>query len=239
MDKAWWDRWSPASGIIVVVLLIVGFVVLGDFPTAADTPDDFATFYQEERGRVLAGTVTLGLAFYAFFFWVAAVAGRVRSVGEPRLTAAIVAGGTAFAAMILAVLGMHAAIAHMVAEEVNPEVVKGLDTLITGVDVMSGLPLAAFAFAFGVAVLRSRFLDGWIGYASLLGALIFVLSATTWARDGFWSPYGAFTWAVVAVFALWVLAVSALLISRPPADQPLTSMPQAGSPESTPGSPSP
>lgn len=236
MDKAWWDRWSPASGIIFVVLFVVGFVVIGDYPTVADPAEDYATFYTDERGRILAGAIIAAFALYAFILFVAALAGRVRALGEPRLTAMIVVGGTAFAALILAVVGFYAAIAHSVAEEVDPDVVKALDTFASGLDVVSGLPLAAVALAVGVAVLRTGFLPAWVGYASMLGAFIFVLSATTWAREGFWSPLGGFSWVAYAVFVLWVLAVSALLLLRPPADQPLTSVPQAGT-ERPPGPP--
>jgi hypothetical protein len=233
VDKAFFDRWMPASGILFVVLVIVGFLVIGTFPAVDDPAEEFAAFYVDDRGRIIAGALILAAALYFFIWFAAALAARIRDLGEPRPAAAVVAGGIGFVALALAATGMLAALAHTTAEEViDPALIKGLDALVSGVDILSVVPLAALVFAFGVAALRTGMVPSWFGLTSLAVSLIVLLSATTWARDGFWGPYGGYFMIALIVFLAWVVVASALLIARPPAasDQPITSVPQASPP---------
>jgi hypothetical protein len=220
MDKAFFDRWMPASGILFVVLLVVGLLVVGDFPTLDDPAEEFAAFYIDDRGRVIAGALIFAFALYVFVWFAAALAARVRDAGETRLAATILGGGLAFVAISLVATGILVATAHTAAEEADPTVIKSLDAVASGVDILSILPFAALVFAFGVAVLRTGLLAPWFGFASLVASLVFVLGATTWARDGFWAPYGGFFVIGFIVLLAWILVASGLLVSRPPEPRP-------------------
>jgi hypothetical protein len=229
VDKAFWDRWSPANGIVFVVLLIVGFIVVGEFPAADDPAEEFTAFFVDDRGRVLAGAIIWALSLPFFLLFAGALAARVRDAGERRLSATVLGAAAAFAAMALVAIAMLPAIAHTVAGELDATVVKGLSALGAGFDVMSVVPFAVLVFAFGIAVARAGVLASWFGYASIVAAPIILLAATTWARDGFWSPYGGYYIIAIIVFFAWIVVASVLLIMRPPAasEQPLTSVPQA------------
>lgn len=217
MDKAWFDRWMPATGILFVILVVIGSIVAGDFPGPGDPAEEFATHYADERGRLLAAAVIIAFAYYAFIWFVAAVAGRVRDTGESRLAAAVLGGGIAVASMVLVIIGIYAALAHTVAEEVDPEVLKSVDVLTFGIGAVSLVPAAALVFAFGVASLRSGVVAPWFGMASLPAALVIILGATTWAREGFWSLDGAYSWIANIVLLVWIVVASVLLVARTPA----------------------
>lgn len=83
-------------------------------------------------------------------------------------------------------------------------------------------PNAAFASLFGAglffavagATLRTGFLPRWWRWLSAIAGLWLLVSATAWAREGFWSPTGGVSWLGYIAFLLWFLVTSILLVRR-------------------------
>ena len=80
-----WERIARATGIIFVVLAVIGFLVIGDQPKVGDSSTDIASFYTDHRGRVLTAMVIFGFAFLFLIWFVGAVAETLREAGEGRL----------------------------------------------------------------------------------------------------------------------------------------------------------
>jgi len=63
-------RWLvPLTGLVFIVLLIVGFIVMGEPPDAEDPVQEIVDFYQDDKDSIEAGVflLALGTVFFVFF----------------------------------------------------------------------------------------------------------------------------------------------------------------------------
>src|SRR4029079_3372165 len=91
MKKAWM---APLTGLVFIVLIIVGFIVTGEPPDANDPVQDIVDFYVDEKNSIEAGVfiLALGTVFLLFF------ANFLRTVfRETSLSATILVGAAIFA----------------------------------------------------------------------------------------------------------------------------------------------
>jgi hypothetical protein len=210
MDKATWDRIAAAGGFIGVVLFVIAFIVLGTPPDIDDNSATVANFFQENRDQVLWATFLQALAVLAIIWFIGALGAAMRDAGEGRLAAVM---GIAFA-ITVAIGGVaalaRASLAFSLAEATDPEISLAFYRLGGYIDTASNVLAAGFYVAVAGAVLRTGLLARWWGWVSGLVGLWAIVSATAWARDGFWSPDGAGAISFV-VFLGWVLITSVLL----------------------------
>jgi hypothetical protein len=126
----------------------------------------------------------------------------------------IAAGGlmAAFASLQAIIV---ASLAQSLAATADAGVVKALGDVQWLIQTLVGFPATVFAAATGIAILRSGILDRRLGWASIAGAVVFAISTTTFARDGFWAPDGGYNAFITPlVFIVWAAATSALLLRR-------------------------
>lgn len=213
MDRARWDKLAAAGGILGVVLFVVAGIVYGSPPGVDEDATSVASFFDDHRDRVLCTVFLQGLGVLAILWFVAALVQTMREAGEQRLATA------AFGSFLLAFsLGGTAALsratlAYSVADE-GGEVVVPLYHLSVVVDVFASLLGAGLFVAVGAAALRTGIFARWWGWLSVLAGLLSVISATAWARDGFWSPTGGLSFVGFGVFLVWMLVTSILLTMK-------------------------
>jgi hypothetical protein len=209
-NKALWDRLAALGGVLFVVLFIVGMLMAGSPPAVDDPSDEVVEFFTDNRGAVLTGTFLLGLGVLAMIWFVASLLEAMRRAGEDRLaTAALISFVFGFTAGMIAVL-VRAALAFSISGIVDPDETRALYHLSLVVDALSSVVFAGFFAAVGAAAIRTGVLPrGW-GWASGVMGLLVLLAATTWSRDGFWSPGGALFLIVNVAFVVWVLVTSVL-----------------------------
>lgn len=213
MDRARWDKLAAAGGILGVVLFVVAGIVYGSPPGVDEDATSVASFFDDHRDRVLCTVFLQGLGVLAILWFVAALVQTMREAGEQRLATA------AFGSFLLAFsLGGTAALsratlAYSVADE-GGEVVVPLYHLSVVVDVFASLLGAGLFVAVGAAALRTGIFARWWGWLSVLAGLLSVISATAWARDGFWSPTGGLSFVGFGVFLVWMLVMSILLTMK-------------------------
>ncbi len=210
MNKAIWDRLSALGGVLFIFFFVVGMLLPGGPPTVDDGSDDVVSFFADNRGPILTGTLLMGLGVLAMIWFVASLVESMRRVDEGRLaTAALIGFVLTFAAGLISAL-TKASLAYSVAAILTPDEVRALFHVTLVVDAMSSIMFAAFAIAVAGAALRTGFLPRWWGWVSFLMALLAILSATAWSRDGFWSPSGGIIWIANGAFVLYVLGTSVL-----------------------------
>lgn len=213
MDRARWDKLAAAGGILGVVLFVVAGIVYGSPPGVDEDATSVASFFDDHRDRVLCTVFLQGLGVLAILWFVPALVQTMREAGEQRLATA------AFGSFLLAFsLGGTAALsratlAYSVADE-GGEVVVPLYHLSVVVDVFASLLGAGLFVAVGAAALRTGIFARWWGWLSVLAGLLSVISATAWARDGFWSPTGGLSFVGFGVFLVWMLVMSILLTMK-------------------------
>jgi hypothetical protein len=65
---------------------------------------------------------------------------------------------------------------------------------------------------------RARLISNALFAAGVAAVVLVLLGGTTWLRDGFWSPYSAYSRFVSPIIGVvWVVVVSRVLLTRSPA----------------------
>lgn len=210
-----WEALAPLTGIAAVLLFAAAFVVhdvIGDTPNADAPASTFASYYEEHDGNIWLTSILISLAIFFLFWFIGVLRGAVHAAegGVGRLAATAHAGGIATAVLILASIGTQVSGAILVSER---DVGLAPDSAVAYWFIGDGLFVAAFygaavmVAATGLAVLRTGALPRWLGWVSLLIALVLLVPWINWA-------------AFIFVFPLWVIVVSVLLwqaASRAPA----------------------
>src|SRR3990170_7154130 len=110
-----WERWARAAGIAFVVLTVLAFIVGGEPPKVGDPAEDVVSYYDGERGQVLASSFLFAVALGFWIWFGGALANSLRNRGEGRVAATIIGAVSAFVAVQLVTTAVNAILAHSVA----------------------------------------------------------------------------------------------------------------------------
>ena len=204
MKKAWL---APLTGLVFIVLVIVGFIVQGEPPEASDDLQDIVSFYKDDKDSIEAGVfiLALGTVFFVFF------ANYLRTVfRETSLSATILVGAAIFAVaggidgMIL--VGTAEAI-----DDLEPASVQTLQALWDNDFVPFAIGITVFLVSIGVCILRTAVLPNWLGWIVLVLALLSVTPIGFIAFPG--------SGLLVLVLSIW-LALKERSATAPPTAPP-------------------
>lgn len=210
-----WNRIGAASGILHVLLVVVGFMVIAEFGGVggpwASTEEIANSLAEADATRIWIGenVETLGFLFFVLF---AAYLWRVVGEGERELAWLATAGFAA--ALVYVTIGMASGLptlgaAHFrVDEGIDPQVAAALiDVRDFGYHV--GLAFIALWLAtVGAVVVRTRVLPVWIGWSAV------ALSAAQLAVLPFSILLPDVNITVAALWTAWIVAVSVVLFRR-------------------------
>jgi hypothetical protein len=209
-----WQRVEPLAGIVFVVLAVISLATASGEEFLAE-PEEVADYFLDHSGRIMVAEIIGGFAIFAFFWFVGAVRNRLRVPQTPEggLPALAFGGGIAAATLLLVANAATMAGAFRADEDgrIDPGVAAALNdisSLIIGI--AAPVALAVFVAATGIVSITTGVLPKWLGWASLLIALGFLIPYISFI---FWLPFG-----------VWVLVVSVLLY-RQPGEESLASRP--------------
>ena len=210
-----WEQLGAATGIVFVVLIVIGFVVAPEPPQVSDTPAKVAAYFSGHQNAIQATNFLTMLAAFFFVWFLGSLRSLLRLAegGTGRLSAIAFGGGL----VAIAFAGLAAVAATVGAYRVgrNPDVLQMLNDVSMFAFVVIGFAAAAYLEAASVVMIRSRLLPSGLGYAGALFALIQLLSLITLfgATGGAFNPRdGAVGLIAFLTFLAWTLAVSALLV---------------------------
>lgn len=214
-------KYGAATGLVSVILLVVGFlIVTPEPPDVSASASEFAQYYFEEKDAIRAGVliVTLALFFYIWFLGSLSTTLRV-SAGGPRLPTVAFAGGIVGGAFLMTALTAVAAAAFR-PDETSPELIRTLND----VAVLSGGPAAAgFAALFGataLVILRSDGLAEWLGWLAGVTAVTQLLPlGVIFADDGAFAADGALGLLVPVITFVATIGALSVYIMRLPAEK--------------------
>jgi hypothetical protein len=204
-------RLGPLAGIVAVALFVLGLVLL---ETGTSTPGDDATpaeylaYYQNDDSGILwAGVVfQLGAAFFLWFLGV--LRSRLMAAEGPlaRLTGTAFAGGIAAAtcALLLPAADMAGALSE---DQLTPDAAIVFNNLGDAFFLGAEFAAAVLVAAAGLVIVGTRALPRWLGWLSLLLALLLLIAPVGWAGLIFGLP-------------IWTILVSLYLFMRPGIDLP-------------------
>jgi hypothetical protein len=200
------ERWLPLTGVVAVVLWVIGVFVLENASPGRDaSADEIVAYFDDESTNIFIGAFLFALGTVFFVWFLGSLrAAFLAAEGHPgRLTAVVFAGGVGKAVFDLGVVGgMSAgAIAVDEADLLTPGAAQALfyidDAFFVGAEFMA----LVFMLAAGALILTKRALPVWLGWLALLIALGLLVIPIGWAFLLFGVP-------------LWVLLASALLFMR-------------------------
>jgi hypothetical protein len=200
-----WQRWGPLSGVVYVVLFLVGILLGGE--GSGDSPEEHVAYYADagNRAKEFAIFFVLVAAGLAFLWFLAGLRGiLVRAEGEvARWTALAYGAGIASTALFLGAVSLFVAPAGSAGEEsfreVNPSAANIVGNAGYAMFACSIMVAGMLVLATSIVALRTLVFPRWLSFAGFVVAPLLLLAI-------FFIP--AFLWLA------WVLAVSLVLILR-------------------------
>jgi hypothetical protein len=204
MKKNWL---VPLTGVVFLVLVIVGFSIGGEPPEASDPVQEIVDFYDDDKDSIEAGAflLSLGTVFLVFFANYLRVLFRDSAASATILVgAAIFTVGAAIDTTILV------ATAEAV-DDIEPTSVQTLQALWDNDFIPLAVGIAVFLVSVGISILRTDVLPKWLGWVTLVLALVSLTPAGFFAFPG--------TGLLILVLSVW-LAIRARRAAAPPAAPP-------------------
>jgi len=185
--------WSSLSGLVFVVLVVVGSALLFDGPSDS-SPVKMTAWYGSDSNRwhVNLGWILTGLGLFALIWFVAALRERVRESEQATpeqgtfLSTIVLVGGTVYVAVAMAGIAIADGIRTMSDDTYQHQVYSGVIHAAGDASyilvVTAGAAMAALIFATSIAVRRYAILPRWVswfgfvaGVAALLSVVFFTM----------------------------------------------------------------
>jgi hypothetical protein len=204
MKKDWL---APLTGVVFIVLLIVGFIVAGEPPDANDPVQDIVDFYIDEKNSIEAGVflLALGTVFFVFF------ANYLRTVFRETSMSATILVGAAIFAVAGGIDGTILIATAEAADDIEPTSVQTLQALWDNDFVPFAIGITVFLVSVGLSILRTAVFPKWLGWVVLVLALVSVTPVGFIAFPG--------SGLLVLVLSIW-LTLRARRAAAPPAAPP-------------------
>jgi hypothetical protein len=201
-------RWIPLSGIVYVVLFLVGFILVSDSPEASDSDTEIVSYYGDSgnRAKEIVVFFLFVVAALLLVWFVTDLRGRLRAVEpEPHnLSSLAFASGIASATLLTAAVSLGVGPTFTIEDTdrftVDPDTIRLVgDTsylLLVGSMMVTAILIAATS----VLAIRTAVLPTWLGWVGLVVALAQLVGILFFPLFALWA---------------WVLIVSIALIARP------------------------
>ena len=207
--------WASLTGLVFVVLAVVGAILIFDGPSDS-SPAKMTAWYQSSsnRAHINIGWVLTGLGLFALIWFVAAMRERVLASEQAApeqgtfLSTVVLVGGTVYVAVSMVSIAITDGIKTMSDDTYQHQVYSGVIHAASDagyiLTVTAGAGMAAFIFAASVAVRRYAILPGWVGVFGYVAGAAAILSLFFFT---------------MLVWLLWVAVASVVLFTRAKAEQ--------------------
>lgn len=193
-----WERWAPLSGVIAVVLWIVGIIILSTNAEGNKGPKILASYLHHENGILLGGFLwSLGVIFFIWFLGSLRV--RLLAAEGPtgRLTALAYGGGIAAATIAVLMPGpdMAGALSN---DDIDASAAAAIHNLSVAFFIGVEYIAPVMFFACAVAAFRYGAMPKWLAWISLLIGIVLLIGPIGWAALIFATPI----WVVIV--SIWL-----------------------------------
>jgi hypothetical protein len=218
MEKGRHAQYGAATGIIAVILTVVGFSIFSaDIPNNDEAAQQWQTFFIDHQDRVQTGMIIVAVAVLFFIWFLGSLRDAIASMegGGARLASIAHGGGLVAAASLVAgISGFVTASFHP--QGLDPNLTRAFADFGALTAAPGGAGLAAMFGATAVAGYRRAVLPAPVAGISALAAICQLLAILTVATDhGAFAPDGVLGLIVpIATFAIATLAISGALVSR-------------------------
>ncbi len=198
------ERWAPLSGILYVVLFVVGLIVSESGQPDGDAPPaEVIRYYSSSshRDRIGLASLLMLVGFFFFVWFVGVLVQEVRrQAGDGLLPRVTAIGGAVYVTLGMAGSALSVATRTMSDDtyhhQVYPELIHLAGDAGYVLHSAGGAGLGAAMIAVGLALLRSRALAPWVAWLSVVAGIAAIFSI-------FFIP-----WIVIAV---WLVVASVVM----------------------------
>ena len=196
------ERIGALAGILFIVFNIVGNAIAGSPPGTDESPAKLAHWFTSNHRDVVVGAVFTSIAAPLFLILLAALALRLRMIGQAGTAIAVFATGAAAITLGAAADSLYAVLGR-IAPSADPRTVQAL------YQVDGFLTARAFWFASALLLLTAwtvwRALPQWYVWVSLAAGVLLVLGGIALKTAGFFSPLGGMTGIAFLALLVWTL----------------------------------
>lgn len=211
-------RLTGAAGLAAVAVLFVGWLfVPADPPGPAATAEQVVRWTFDDRRSLLVGSVIVAAGLGLTIAFLAGLRSLcARAEGAPGLLATVGWGASLVAlAVVFVGLAMAQTQSYLVLDG-DPATVEGFHEARLLLTDLAGLPAAVGLLAFGLSMVRTRFPTRWLGGLAWVAAAGLLAGVVALSREGFFSPSGGAPMIGAVAVAVWIAAVSVVLLVRSP-----------------------
>jgi hypothetical protein len=213
MNEDRYVEYGAATGIVFVVLSLVGFIVFPTPPDLNSPAQDWASYFLGHHDGVRASIVLLAVAMFFFIWFLGTLTSVLRiATGTPRLPSIAFAGGILGAACLLVGLSAEA-VAAFRPQGVDPLITRAMNDIFVMVGVAAIPAFVAFFAATAVVILRTGAFPAWVGWLLAIAAAVQPLTfGALFTKSGAFAGDGALGFFVPLIVAfVAIFALSALL----------------------------
>jgi hypothetical protein len=212
MNEDRYVEYGAATGMLFVVLTVVGFIIVPSPPDLNAPAQDWASYYLSHHDAVRTSMLLFTIALFFFIWFLGTLTSILRiAAGSPRLPSIAFAGGILGAACLM--IGATAEIAAAYRPQgVDPGITRTLNDVFVLVGVPAIPAFAAFFGATAIIILRSGALPAWLGWLLALAAVVQPLTYGAeytktggFAGDGVLGLFIPLIVSLVSIFALSAL----------------------------------
>jgi hypothetical protein len=210
-----WARYAPLSGVLAVAIVVVSVIVAGfDSVDSNDSVAKIVDFWKDNDSEQMTSAVLGAISMIPLLWFLGSLRSAFRAAeGETgRLSSIAFGAGIVLVGFILVNSTLQFAVADTVGD-VPPVATQTLSVLYS--DCFFGFPVGfgVLLLASSLVILRTRVLPTWLGWASLVLAIVF------------FTPAGEYLFPLVL---LWIVVMSVMLYQQQaPARPAPTAVPTA------------
>lgn len=210
-----WYRVGAATGLLHVVVVLIGFAVHGATPSVGASTSDLATFVaQAHSTQVWVGNYIEAAGYTLLLPFVGCLYARVRTQEASWSWVPITAVAAAVGYVAISIgpgIALQEAAVQWGKRGLTPAMVGGISDLADDVFFLSFVPASLFLAAISTAALKIRALPPWLGWsAAVLAVLMLAAGLVSNLANGSSVGTNAFL-----LFALWIIGASIYLLVRP------------------------
>lgn len=214
MSARAWYRLGAASGVLHVVVVLIGFAIHGATPSVGASTSDVTTFVTNAHPtQVWVGNYIEATGYTLFLVFAACLYGTVRHEDPSWSWLPITALAAAVAYVAVSIgpgIALQEATVQWGKRGLTPEVVGGISDLADDVFFLSFIVAALFLAAISAAMLRARALPAWLGWSGTVIALLMLAAGLV----SILSSGSAFSMNAFLLFALWTVVTSVYVLVR-------------------------
>ncbi len=172
------QRYGPLGAILGIALVLVSFVVHGEWASTEESAQEIADLYIRNQDRVFMGSWLGILGALSMLVFGMCMSQRVRDTGE-QLLGMLVAGATLIAVAGMAVDSTLRAGLSIQADNMSPEAMKTMHAIWDAFFWPMHAGMATLVLAIGLAALSSGLLPKWLGWIGVVAFVVAMIPAPT------------------------------------------------------------